>query len=317
MHGRHPGGGPERGWSWRPRHECTCQQPSPHSHPPAHARFCLIFARVERPSDSASSTCTQAARRGTAVAGVRTRQRPAQHSCTAPLCAAADVVGSQHTMAGIQPNASHRVLTWPSRSPSSTTPAASPATAVPPPMATPTSAQASAGASFTPSPTMATRRPSARRLRTNSAFCSGRTPARASSAAMPAAAAMACTASGRSPLSSMTRRPARCSAATVGAASGRSASLSSRRPARPRPVQPTQTSVSELRSRLSLPLLLSSAASPAASDAHRCSTHSRRPTATWRPPTTAHTPSPGAVCELLASGTSRPGRGGAECMERM
>ena len=43
--------------------------------------------------------------------------------------------------------------TWPRRSPSSTTPAASPATAVPPPMAMPTLALASAGASLTPSPT--------------------------------------------------------------------------------------------------------------------------------------------------------------------
>ena len=54
-----------------------------------------------------------------------------------------------------------RARTMPLRSPlSSVTPALSMATSVPVPMAMPTSAAASAGASLTPSPAMATTRPS-------------------------------------------------------------------------------------------------------------------------------------------------------------
>ena len=55
--------------------------------------------------------------------------------------------------------------------------AASMATSVPVPMARPTSAAASAGASLIPSPTIATVRPSACRRRTSPAFCSGSTSA--------------------------------------------------------------------------------------------------------------------------------------------
>ena len=53
-------------------------------------------------------------------------------------------------------------------------PALSIATSVPVPMAMPTSAAASAGASLTPSPAMATTRPSRRSRATTAAFCSGR-----------------------------------------------------------------------------------------------------------------------------------------------
>ena len=59
---------------------------------------------------------------------------------------------------------SRRAVTMPRRSPpSSVTPADSIATSVPVPIAIPTSAAASAGASLTPSPAMATTRPSFRR----------------------------------------------------------------------------------------------------------------------------------------------------------
>ena len=64
---------------------------------------------------------------------------------------------------------SRRARTIPLRSPfKSVTPALSMATSVPVPMATPTLAAASAGASFTPSPAIATFRP---------AFCSFATTA--------------------------------------------------------------------------------------------------------------------------------------------
>ena len=75
-----------------------------------------------------------------------------------------------------------RARTRPVRSPvNSVTPALSIATSVPPPMAMPTSAAASAGASLTPSPTMATRRPSPRSRCTTSLLRSGSTPASISS----------------------------------------------------------------------------------------------------------------------------------------
>ena len=55
--------------------------------------------------------------------------------------------------------------------------AASIATSVPVPMASPTSAAASAGASLIPSPTIPTVRPSACRRRISPALCSGSTSA--------------------------------------------------------------------------------------------------------------------------------------------
>ena len=64
-----------------------------------------------------------------------------------------------------------RARTMPRRSPfTSVTPALSIATSVPVPMATPTCAWASAGASLIPSPAIATTRPSACKRLTVSAF---------------------------------------------------------------------------------------------------------------------------------------------------
>ena len=74
------------------------------------------------------------------------------------------------------------------RSPlTSVIPALSMATSVPVPIAMPTAASASAGASLTPSPAIATTRPSCCSRRTTSRFWSGRTPAMTSS--MPSVAA--------------------------------------------------------------------------------------------------------------------------------
>ena len=61
--------------------------------------------------------------------------------------------------------------------PISTTSPASAATSAPPPTATPTSALARAGASLTPSPTIATRLPCACQAAMNSAFCCGNSSA--------------------------------------------------------------------------------------------------------------------------------------------
>ena len=97
-----------------------------------------------------------------------------------------------------------RALTMPCRSPfSSVTPALSIATSVPVPMAMPTSAAASAGASLTPSPAIATTRPSRRSRSTTALFCSGRTSAATSS--MPSRRATASAVVRLSPVSITTR----------------------------------------------------------------------------------------------------------------
>src|SRR5215207_4750910 len=103
----------------------------------------------------------------------------------------------------------------PVRSPlSSVTPALSMATSVPVPIAIPTSAAASAGASFTPSPAMATTRPAVLYRCTTALFWSGRTSASTSS--IPRRRATALAVVQLSPVSMTTRmasalRPARAS----------------------------------------------------------------------------------------------------------
>ena len=79
------------------------------------------------------------------------------------------------------------------------------ATSVPVPIASPRSAWASAGASLTPSPTIATTRPSACRRRTTSALSAGSTSAMTSS--IPTSAATARAVASLSPVSSTGRSP--------------------------------------------------------------------------------------------------------------
>ena len=105
--------------------------------------------------------------------------------------------------------ASFRARTMPVKSPpSNVIPALSIATSAPVPMAIPTSAAASAGASFTPSPAMAIKRPSLRRRSTSAFLSSGSTPARTSS--MPRRSATTCAVRALSPVAMMTRRPKSC-----------------------------------------------------------------------------------------------------------
>jgi len=133
--------------------------------------------------------------------------------------------------------------------------AASRATSVPRrPMAMPMCAAFSAGASFTPSPVMATTSPPAFRACTSLSFCCGITraktlvrSARSRSAAssiasmsapvstppvvsMPASAAMASAVPGWSPVTMATRTPARRHSATAAGTSGRSGSARATRP---------------------------------------------------------------------------------------
>ena len=92
--------------------------------------------------------------------------------------------------------------------------ATSRATAVPCPMAIPTSASESAGASFTPSPTIATVRPSAFRRSTNACLSSG--SRFASNSVTPASAAMRAAVRSLSPVSITTRsNPSARSSATA------------------------------------------------------------------------------------------------------
>src|SRR5215207_52895 len=100
--------------------------------------------------------------------------------------------------------------------------AASMATSVPVPMATPTSACASAGASLMPSPTMATFSPSLCSRFTSAALSCGSTSARTRS--MPSSRAMASAVRRLSPVSMATSRPISCSQSTASLDSWRTTS---------------------------------------------------------------------------------------------
>mmetsp|Transcript_4232 Transcript_4232/g.17152 ORF Transcript_4232/g.17152 Transcript_4232/m.17152 type:complete len:233 (-) Transcript_4232:2667-3365(-) len=116
----------------------------------------------------------------------------------------------------------------------STTSAASTATCVPPANATPTSAFASAGASLTPSPTIATLWPPARcNDATTAALSAGSTPAVTWAASMPTCLATASAVCSWSPVSMRTSSPKRrFSVLTAAAASGRAGSAMPTTPSR-------------------------------------------------------------------------------------
>ncbi len=107
----------------------------------------------------------------------------------------------------------------PVRSPlTSVTAALSMATSVPVPIAIPTSAAARAGASLIPSPAMATRRPSSRRLLTPSPVCLPAAPLQCTSSIPPTCSATASAVIRLSPVIMTSRTPALRSALTALAA---------------------------------------------------------------------------------------------------
>ena len=108
-------------------------------------------------------------------------------------------------------------------------PADSTATSVPAPMAIPTSAVASAGASFTPSPTMATLRPPSWKRLTAAALSAGRTCAATSS--MPSRRATESATAWLSPVIIATRTPSAWRASTASPDSGRTSSSTATMPA--------------------------------------------------------------------------------------
>ena len=113
-----------------------------------------------------------------------------------------------------------RARSRPPRSPPSrVTPALSMAMSLPVPMAIPTSARARAGASFTPSPVMATTRPCRISRDTASALPSGRTSA-SDLVDAELDPAMACAVARLSPVSMTTRSPAALKASTTGGTVG-------------------------------------------------------------------------------------------------
>mmetsp|Transcript_22197 Transcript_22197/g.71939 ORF Transcript_22197/g.71939 Transcript_22197/m.71939 type:complete len:218 (-) Transcript_22197:1731-2384(-) len=198
---------------------------------------------------------------------------------------------------------------WPSRSPRRTTLAASPAASMPRLIARPTSAVASAGASFTPSPTIATVFPSALSFSTNATLSTGRHPPRTSAASMPAAAAAASAAACASPEHTYTRPPSARSAETAPAASARTRSVRRISPSNPRPSMPTTTT--ETPCAASGPEPTSSAPRSAESAADAAppitrATYPSRPTATRAPSTRASAPWPLSARAASADGGSSP-----------
>ncbi len=171
------------------------------------------------------------------------------------------------------------------------------ATSVPVPMAMPRSAAASAGASFTPSPIMATRWPSACRRRTSATLSSGRTSDTTRSASTSAATASAVRR--LSPVTTTTSRPMRCRSATAAALVGRTRSATSSTAragtAPSSPPQPTSTAVWP---RASAALVASSISAGTTSNSER------RPTRVSTPSIRPRTPRPGRFTKSVTSGRS-------------
>ena len=151
-------------------------------------------------------------------------------------------------------------------------------------MAMPRSAWASAGASLTPSPTIATTAPPSWRRATASAFPAGSTPAITCS--IPTSAATACAACSLSPVRRIGRRPSQVSSATASALVGLTVSARMKT-ARARPSQAAATAVLPSRSASS-----TTAARDGSSARPRPARSIGRPTSTSRPPTRPSTPRP-------------------------
>src|SRR6266545_1306793 len=182
----------------------------------------------------------------------------------------------------------------PSRSPPSRVRSlASMATSVPLPMAIPRSAWTSAGASLTPSPTIATVLPWACRRAISPTLSAGMTSASARS--MPTLAAIAAAVVWLSPVSMATSRPMACSRATCSAAPGLSVSATASTP-RTSPSQPAHTTVLPCRSSRS-----AAASSPSGTPSPASAASLRRPTHTvtggWPgvAATAARTPAPASA----------------------
>src|SRR5215208_174540 len=175
--------------------------------------------------------------------------------------------------------------------------AASIATSVPVPMATPTSALARAGASLMPSPTIATTLPSTCSLRISFSLSSGTTSA--STRSMPSSPATDSAVRPLSPVSMTTSSPIRRSRSTASLDSSRTTSATATRPA---------TSPSTATNIGVFPEAVNSSKRDArpSSGTPDSSMSLRLPTTTVFPQTVARTPCPVRASKVSGSGTSRP-----------
>ncbi len=172
------------------------------------------------------------------------------------------------------------------------------AASVPVPIARPRSAWASAAASLTPSPTMATDLPSAWRRLTTATLSSGSTSATTCSASMPTSAATERATAALSPVSSTGVRPRARSRRIASALVGLTASATTST-ARASPSQATATAVCPASSAAAL----ASARVAGSSMAHSVRSEVR-PTRTAWPSTTPWTPRPGTFAK--SSGVGSP-----------
>ena len=168
---------------------------------------------------------------------------------------------------------------------------------MPLPIAIPTSAVARAGASLIPSPTIATTRPSSRRLRTTRAFSSGET--RADTRSIPTSPATLCAAASSSPVSIITSTPPPRSRPTAPRASARSTSDTPNTPAAA-PSITTTTGVAP--SPTARPRYASTRSRPTPASAAK----DGDPTSTRRPATEAEAPRPGCATKCCACGHRTP-----------
>ena len=173
----------------------------------------------------------------------------------------------------------------------STTSALSMAMSVPAPMAMPTSARASAGASLMPSPTMATR-PCAERRRISRSLSSGSTPAMTSSA--PTRRWIACAVRSLSPVSITVRKPMARNSSSAAALEGLTVSATATRP---------HTLPPQAKNKGVLPSSASSRArgSNAEASTPACCINLALPANAHAPPTFARTPPP-ATCSKAETG---------------
>mmetsp|Transcript_10644 Transcript_10644/g.26463 ORF Transcript_10644/g.26463 Transcript_10644/m.26463 type:complete len:222 (+) Transcript_10644:902-1567(+) len=177
--------------------------------------------------------------------------------------------------------------------------AVSMAISVPERTAMPTSACASAGASLTPSPTIATTRPSPCSLRTRSAFSAGLTSAATQCGGIAASSATARAARDVSPLIMYTSSPCARSCSTTARASGLSASLSRTMPSSrkrappPRGARATRT--------IEWPAASHSVARAASRGQSCAAIQPRLPTSTLHPSTSHSSPSPAAAVNSRGS----------------
>ena len=227
-------------------------------------------------------TCTRAARIGVSRP-IPASIMPSRSTATVPAKLKATMRRARRATATVATRSSRFELMR-------TTSALSRATSVPLPMAIPTSARARAGASLTPSPIMATRRPCDRSASTTVIFSSGRSPAWTRS--IPSCLATARAVGSRSPVTIETSSPIARRAATAWRAEPRTASASSTVPAYA-PSTSTWMGVTT-------PSPPSSAASGTSG------TRAEPPAATARPPTRALMPNPGSYSKASGTATGRP-----------